>query len=250
MDGNLRIGVPKEYNTLELQPAIRTAWIRTLQKLRTSGHSIIPVSLPTTKIALAAYYVIAPAEASSNLAKYDGVRYGNKAATEQRGSNPLFSATRGEMLGEEVQRRILLGSYSLSAGAIDNYFIKAQKVRRLVQQDFNNVFDLDHPLLDTTCEAANDEKVDYLLTPTAQSLPPKLKDIKDRSPVDSYGADVLTVPASLAGLPAISVPVPIPKEMRLGGDDVQSVGMQIIGQFGDDNGVLSAAQALESILEA
>ena len=241
----LRIGVPLEYNTAELQPEIRKVWLETLQGLQKQGHTIHVISLATTKMALSAYYVLAPAEASSNLAKYDGVRYGNRESTLDRGDNVLFASTRGDGLGEEVKRRILLGSYSLSAAAIDNYFKKAQKVRRLVQRDFNNAFALDHPLLKHQDERQEGPKVDVILAPTAQSLPPKLSSLKDRAPTESYSADVLTVPASLAGIPALSLPVPLSGQD--GGDEKAptSVGIQIIGQYGDEEAVFSMAQSIE-----
>ncbi|KAL6718290.1 Trimeric GatFAB AmidoTransferase(AdT) complex subunit [Lecanora helva] len=249
----LRVGVPEEYNTQELQPVIRQAWLETLQKLREQGHTIHRISLPATKIALSAYYILAPAEASSNLAKYDGVRYGNKAGTREGTDNVLYSATRGEGLGEEVKRRILLGSYSLSAAAIDNYFIQAQKVRRLVQNDFNDMFAFQHPLLDPqqTKLPERNQKVDIIVTPTAQSPPPKLSAVENMSPIDAYAADVLTVPASLAGLPAINVPVPMPrlKDGDRDPGDLDTVGMQVLAQFGDDDLVFQAAQIIESLSE-
>ena len=220
-----RIGVPKEYNTKEMDPSIRNVWFKGLQALRRCGHSIHLVSLPTTQIALSAYYVIAAAEASSNLAKYDGVRYGNP---HKHGSSGLasFAETRGSFLGPEVKRRILLGSYTLSAGAIDNHFIKAQKVRRLVQADFNKVFRASNPLVDRQNAIANEEGVDFLLTPTAPTLPPTLKSLSSKSPVDTFSDDVFTVPASLAGLPAYSIPIN------------GSIGLQVIGQYGSDVEVL------------
>lgn len=236
-----------EYNTSELQPEVRKAWLDTLLGLRNQGHTIHMLSLPATKMALSAYYVIAPAEASSNLAKYDGVRYGNKSSALERADNVLFASTRGAGLGEEVKRRILLGSYSLSAAAIDNYFKKAQKVRRLVQRDFNNAFALSHPLLKSQDECGNEPKVDVILTPTAQSLPPKLRSLKSRAPIDSYGADFLTVPASLAGVPALSLPVPIPGRDRGDQNAPTSVGLQVLAQYGDEEMVFSIAQSIESL---
>src|ERR1700753_570939 len=142
----MRIGVPIEYNVTELDPIVRHAWIQALHSCQKAGHIIVPVSLSTTKMALPAYYVLAPAEASSNLAKYDGVRYGTRSDSADGADGLLFSRTRGEGFGEEVKRRILLGSYTLSAEAIDNYFIQAQKVRRLVQKDFDRVFTCPNPL--------------------------------------------------------------------------------------------------------
>lgn len=238
---SLRIGVPQEYNTKELQPIVREAWLSILRKLQEMGHSIHLVSLPATKLALSAYYVLAPAEASSNLAKYDGVRYGNKSSNREGTDNVLFAGTRGAGLGAEVKRRILLGSYSLSAAAIDNYFIKAQKVRRLVQKDFNNVFSLPHPLLQPMESAKSTHagpQVDVILAPTAQSLPPKLTAVNDH--LKSYSADVLTVPASLAGLPAVNVPI-------RSSDETISVGLQVLAQFSDDDLALDVAKIMEDI---
>ncbi|KAK4693170.1 hypothetical protein P7C71_g4180, partial [Lecanoromycetidae sp. Uapishka_2] len=237
----LRIGVPQEYNIQELQPVVREAWLETLRKLQEKGHSIHALSLPATKMALSAYYILAPAEASSNLAKYDGVRYGNATDGRKDTNNVLFAATRGVGLGAEVKRRILLGSYSLSAAAIDNYFIKAQKVRRLVQEDFNNVFSLPHPLLRPTKSVKSADpttQVDVILTPTAQSLPPKLASIENH--LESYSADVLTVPASLAGLPAISVPV-------RSSNSTVSVGLQVLAQYGDDDLALDFAKIVQDL---
>lgn len=244
---SVRIGVPVEYNTAELQPEVRKAWLHTLHGLQNQGHTIHMLSLAATKIALSGYYVIAPAEASSNLARYDGIRYGNKLSASKRADNVLFASTRGAGLGEEVKRRILLGSYSLSAAAIDNYFKKAQKVRRLVQRDFNDCFALAHPLLGRHKQSGNGAKVDVILTPTAQSLPPKLSALKSRAPIDSYSADVLTVPASLAGLPALSLPVPICAQHGGERNAPTSVGVQVIAQFGDDELVMAVAQSIESL---
>lgn len=244
---SMRIGVPTEYNTAELQPEVRRAWLDTLQSLRKQGHTTHILSLAATKMALSAYYVLAPAEASSNLARYDGVRYGNKPSALERANNVLFASTRGAGLGDEVKRRILLGSYSLSAAAIDNYFRKAQKVRRLVQRDFNNAFALSHPLLKRQDESGEGPKVDVILAPTAQSLPPKLSSLKNRAPIDAYSADVLTVPASLAGLPALSLPVPIRGQDGSDQNAPNSVGIQVIGQYGDEEMVFSMAQLIESL---
>ena len=207
-------------------------------------------------MALSAYYVLAPAEASSNLAKYDGIRYGNKSPGRTGIEDVLYAATRGASLGAEVQRRILLGSYSLSAAAMDNYFIQAQKIRRLVQQDFNHAFALPHPLLEhkntPSPRPARDgaaPNVDIILTPTAQSLPPKLSSLAHSDPSQAYSTDVLTVPASLAGLPAMSVPVPIsrPDDDDGGAEGPRSVGMQIMAQYGDDGLVFDAARVVESL---
>ncbi|KAL8968602.1 MAG: hypothetical protein Q9183_002389 [Haloplaca sp. 2 TL-2023] len=259
----LRIGIPAEFFIHELQDPIRRTWLLALSALQQKGHSIHPISLPTTKAALAAYYVLAPAEASSNLAKYDGVRYGSPPSNkrkDRRQGNVLFSETRGRNLGAEVQKRILLGSYTLSSTAIDNYFIRAQKVRRLVQNDFNRAFKLTHPLLPDTAQVpkaeGGGEGVDVIVTPTATRLPPLISELKkeaedpDVSPARKYCDDVYTVPASLAGLPAISVPVPVPDSLAEEKDGrKETAGIQIMGQYGEDKLVLQVAEELEGMFD-
>ena len=236
------IGVPIQYNVAELNPVVKETWLRTLQRFEDDGHSVQPVSLPTTRHALSAYYVLAPAEASSNLAKYDGVRYGTRDEVDDTAGGVLYAATRGKGFGEEVKRRILLGAYSLSAEAIDNYFLQAQRVRRLVQRDFDNVFDLPNPL--HARQPGNViGGVDVLVCPTTPSLPPTLHSIKGQSPVESYTNDVLTVPASLAGLPAMSVPVSI--ESAQDTSTAGTAGMQLIAQYGDDDLLFDVARIME-----
>ncbi|KAJ6779465.1 hypothetical protein PWT90_00771 [Aphanocladium album] len=253
---NVTIGIPAEYNIEELEPAVRAAWAATAAKLEAHGARIVSVSLPSTKEALCAYYVLAPAEASSNLAKYDGVRYGVRSGNGDAAGDTLYSESRGSGFGEEVRRRILLGTYSLSSEAIDNYFIQAQKVRRRVQQDFDKVFDLENPLyeprqydlseMSADLELADKRgpaQVDFLLCPTAPSFPPTLRDLETKSSVDAYTNDVFTVPASLAGLPAVNVPV-WPEENRL------PVGMQLIAQYWDDQRLLSMAAKLQEVMSS
>lgn len=242
----LRIGIPVEYNTEDLDAVVRETWLNILIRLQEHGHVIHSVSLPSTQSALPAYYVLAPAEASSNLSKYDGVRFGNKYSGREA-NDVLYAATRGNGLGEEVKRRILLGSYSLSAAAMDNYFIKAQKVRRLVQRDFDRVFAQPHPLRETETETRRGKGVDVIISPTAQSLPPKLGSVTGSSLVNTYSDDILTVPASLAGLPAINVPVSISSDETDDPSRPRTVGLQIIGQYGDDDLVLDTGQLLEEI---
>lgn len=239
------IGIPGEYNIKELDPVIRRAWLKTLIRLQEEKYDIRAVSLPTTRAALSAYYIIAPAEASSNLAKYDGVRFGSRFSDRQTTDDVLYAVTRGNGLGKEVRRRILLGSYSLSAAAMDNYFIKAQKVRRLVQQDFNRVFARHHPLLEIEKQYDEMAGVDVIISPTAPSLPPTLGSINNKTSVDAYSDDVFTVPASLAGLPAISLPVPIDPNDQDG--ELKTTGLQIIGQYGDDDLILDFARKLQSL---
>ncbi|KAJ5118501.1 hypothetical protein N7448_010208 [Penicillium atrosanguineum] len=247
----LRIGVPIEYNISELTPSVRRAWLLSLAYLQEQGHTIHPVSLPATKHALSAYYVLAPAEASSNLSKYDGVRYGTRVEGPDSDGQPdsyLYANTRGSGFGEEVKRRILLGTFSLSADAMDNYFIQAQRVRRLVQQDFNAVFAAEHPLAAVQDTRLGAEQIDILVCPTAPSSPPRLFDVtgpsSGSSPLDAYVNDVFTVPASLAGLPAISVPVTTSQSSHnSSAGDV--AGIQVVGQYGDDELVMKVGELLE-----
>jgi aspartyl-tRNA(Asn)/glutamyl-tRNA(Gln) amidotransferase subunit A len=259
----ITVGIPLEYNIEELDASIRAAWTAAASALADKlGINIVPVSLPTTKEALCAYYVLAPAEASSNLAKYDGVRYGVRgddiSADDASGDNStLYSETRGVGFGDEVKRRILLGTYTLSSEAMDNYFIQAQRVRRLVQRDFDRVFRLDNPLHEHTPQfdlsdmpettGLQDKRgpaqVDFLLCPTAPTFPPRLGEVQEqRSSVDVYMNDVFTVPASLAGLPAVSVPA------RTEGEGGFPAGMQLIGQYWDDSRLLYMAERLEALM--
>ncbi len=250
---SLRIGVPIEYNIQELSSVVREGWFRALNKLQEQGHTIHRVSLPATKHALSAYYVLAPAEASSNLAKYDGVRYGFRGDADDGAGGVLYAKSRGQGFGEEVKRRILLGAYSLSAEAIDNYFVQAQKVRRLVQQDFDRVFALPHPLLATPAMKKEGNGVDVLISPTAPTLPPPLEAVENQTPLDAYMNDVFTVPASLAGLPAISMPISMQFDRPIPGLGYQydekewshPVGVQVVGQYGDDDLVFNVAKLLE-----
>ncbi|KAF2718815.1 glutamyl-tRNA amidotransferase subunit A [Polychaeton citri CBS 116435] len=246
---SLRIGVPTEYNIDEMSPIVRDCYRDTLKRLQSAGHTIVPVSLPSVQQALSAYYILAPAEASSNLAKFDGIRYGTRSSgsdSSPKESLPLYARTRGDGFGEEVKRRILLGAYTLSSEAVDNYFIQAQKVRRIVQRDFDKVFDQQNPLHDTDTTDNDKQGVDVLLTPTAPTEPPTLREVHQQTPVQSYMNDVFTVPASLAGLPAISVPINVTKALQNTDalTEGANVGMQIIGQFGSDHTVLDAAQLL------
>jgi aspartyl-tRNA(Asn)/glutamyl-tRNA(Gln) amidotransferase subunit A len=216
-----RIGIPKEYRIDGVPAEIDAAWEQGIAWLRDAGAEIVEVSLPHTRYALPAYYIIAPAEASSNLARYDGVRYGLRVQPEQGSLDAMYEATRAAGFGAEVKRRIMIGTYVLSAGFYDAYFNQAQKVRALIARDFDAVF----------------RDVDLLLTPTAPSaafgIGEKLAD-----PIAMYLNDVFAVPASLAGLPAISVPA---------GLDGQGLplGLQIIGRALDEQGVLNAALAFE-----
>jgi aspartyl-tRNA(Asn)/glutamyl-tRNA(Gln) amidotransferase subunit A len=224
-----------------------------LAHLQAQGHTIHPVSLPATKHALSAYYILAPAEASSNLAKYDGVRYGTRGEGPDgtgQADGYLYANTRGSGFGSEVQRRILLGTFSLSADAMDNYFIQAQRVRRLIQQDFNAVFAGQHPLAaeDTDGPVSESVNVDVIVCPTTTSSPPRLSELTSgtskTSPLDAYVNDVFTVPASLAGLPAISVPVTVSSKSGQDSSADELAGIQVVGQYGDDELVMNVGELL------
>ncbi|KAI1178923.1 amidase signature enzyme [Nemania sp. FL0916] len=258
----LTFGLPLEYNIAELDSRIRQGWLRALETIQQLGGRVVPVSLPSTRNALSAYYVIAPAEASSNLAKYDGIRYGYRdtSGPSDAQDGVLYAGTRGSGFGSEVKRRILLGSYTLSSEAIDNYFIQAQKVRALVRRDFDRIFRLENPLLDEQHFALSEvdeavgietklgpAQVDFLVCPTAPTTPPLLEHVRSQTPLDSYMNDVFTVPASLAGLPAISIPMDLPVDSARDEQKLLSFGgLQLIGQYWDDARVLSVAERLSA----
>jgi aspartyl-tRNA(Asn)/glutamyl-tRNA(Gln) amidotransferase subunit A len=216
-----RIGIPKEYRIEGVPDEIDQVWERGIALMRDAGAEIVEVSLPHTKYALPTYYIIAPAEASSNLARYDGVRYGRRVAPDNGNLTDMYEATRAAGFGAEVKRRIMIGTYVLSAGFYDAYFNQAQKVRALIARDFERVW----------------AECDYLLTPTAPSAAFALGE-KSNDPIAMYLNDVFAVPASLAGLPAISVPAGL-NEQGL------PLGLQIVGRALDEQGVLNAALALE-----
>ena len=219
------IGVPKEYFPADLDPGVRRACDRALRLLRELGAAVREVSLPHTAYAVPTYYIIAPAEASSNLARYDGARYGPRfnGSTDVQA---LYRHTRGEGFGAEVQRRILVGTYVLSSGYYDAYYRKAQQMRALIAQDFRNAFD---------------RGVDLLFTPTTPTPAFKAGE-KTADPVAMYLSDVYTVTANLAGLPALSLPVGRIKGLPIGG--------QFIGQAFLEDEMLEAAYALERVVPA
>ncbi|HEY1928199.1 MAG TPA: Asp-tRNA(Asn)/Glu-tRNA(Gln) amidotransferase subunit GatA [Caulobacteraceae bacterium] len=216
----LRIGVPREYRVEGMPAEIEALWARGVEWLKDAGCEVVDVSLPHTRYALPAYYIIAPAEASSNLARYDGMRYGMRVDADTLGE--VYEATRAEGFGEEVKRRILIGAYVLSAGYYDAYYLKAQKVRRRIADDFDRAF----------------EGVDALLTPTAPSAAFGLGD-NASDPIAMYLNDIFTVTVNLAGLPAISVP---------GGLDSAGLplGLQLIGRALDEETIFSLAGVLEA----
>ncbi len=215
-----RVGIPKEYRIDGVPAEIDALWDRGVEWLRDAGAEPVEISLPHTQYALPTYYIIAPAEASSNLARYDGVRYGLRE-TGVKTLDDMYAATRARGFGAEVKRRIMIGTYVLSAGYYDAYFTKAQKVRTLIKRDFAEAF----------------SHCDVILTPTAPSAAFALGE-KSADPIAMYLNDVFAVPASLAGLPAMSVP---------GGLDGQGLplGLHLIGRELDEQGVLNAALAIE-----
>jgi aspartyl-tRNA(Asn)/glutamyl-tRNA(Gln) amidotransferase subunit A len=219
----LRIGVPEEYFGEGLDPEVRSAVEAGIQELAKAGCEIVPISLPNTKYAIPTYYVVATAEASSNLARYDGVRYGFRA-TDGKTLAEMYRRTRDARFGAEVKRRIMLGTYVLSAGYYDAYYLKAQRVRRLLANDFHQAF----------------TKVDAIVTPTAPTPAFKLGEKTD-DPLAMYLADIFTVTANLAGIPGISIPCGKSK----GG---LPIGMQILGKHFDEAMVLRAGHAAEHAL--
>lgn len=227
LTGNIKgkkIGIPKEYRPEGINPEILAMWDRGIQLLKDAGAEIIDISLPHTQYALATYYIVAPAECSSNLARYDGVRYGLRVLPENGGLKEMYEKTRAAGFGKEVKRRIMIGTYVLSAGYYDAYYKKAQKVRWLIAEDFRQAF----------------EKVDAILTPTAPSAPFGF-DYKPADPVEMYLNDVFTVPTSLAGLPGISIPGGVNK-------DGLPLGLQLIGKAFDEETILNVAYALEQAI--
>ncbi|RAP42521.1 aspartyl/glutamyl-tRNA amidotransferase subunit A [Rhodovulum viride] len=227
LTGDIRgktIGIPKEYRMEGMPAEIEKLWADGSAMLKDAGAEIVEISLPHTKYALPAYYVIAPAEASSNLARYDGVRYGHRAKLGQGdGIVQMYEKTRAEGFGKEVQRRVMIGTYVLSAGFYDAYYNRARKVRALIKRDFDEVF------------AGG---VDAILTPATPSAAFGLGEMADADPVAMYLNDVFTVTVNLAGLPGISVPA---------GLDAQGLplGLQLIGQPWGEGDLLNTAHVLE-----
>lgn len=218
-----KVGIPKEYRPDGINEDVAMVWDRGISLLKESGAEIVDISLPHTKHALATYYIVAPAECSSNLARYDGVRFGLRVGGDAS-LTEMYEQTRAAGFGKEVKRRIMIGTYVLSAGYYDAYYKKAQRVRWLIAEDFRKAF----------------EQVDVILTPTAPSAAFGF-DYKPTNPVEMYLNDVFTVPTSLAGLPAISIPAGLSK-------DGLPLGLQIIGKAFDEESVLNTAYGLEQML--
>ena len=214
-----KIGIPKEYKVDGMPKEIEDLWEKGIKIIKDNGGDVIDISLPNTNYALPTYYIVAPAEASSNLARYDGVKYGFRA----QGENliDMYEKTRSEGFGDEVKRRIMIGTYVLSSGYYDAYYLKAQKVRRLIKNDFDEAY----------------KKVDAILTPSTPSSAFKIGE-KLNDPVSMYLNDIFTVPINLAGLPAISIPA---------GHDNNGfpLGLQIIGKAFDEQNILNIAYSIE-----
>ena len=219
----LRIGIPQEYNHKDVDADIITAWQKGQHILAQQGAVLTDISLPHTQYALPAYYIIAPAEASSNLARYDGVRYGTRQDAQTL--EDLYLATRSQGFGEEVRRRIMIGTYVLSHGYYDAYYLKATKVRRKILADFQHAFD----------------HVDVILTPTTPNAAFPVA-VQQDDPIKMYLNDLLTVPASLAGLPALSLPIAL-------NSDGLPLGIHLIAKAFDESTLLRAAYALEQAID-
>ena len=215
-----KIGIPKEYRVDGMSKEIEELWQKGINIIKDSGAEVIDISLPNTKYALPAYYIVAPAEASSNLARYDGVKYGFRS--EGKNLIEMYENTRSEGFGDEVKRRIMIGTYVLSSGYYDAYYLKAQKVRKLIKNDFDEVY----------------KKVDAILTPSTPSSAFTIGE-KSNDPVSMYLNDIFTVPINLAGLPAISIP---------GGHDSKGypLGLQIIGKTFDEQNIINIAYTMEN----
>ena len=215
----MKIGIPKEFRSDKLPASTQKSWDECANLLKTNGAEIVDISLPHTMSALPAYYIIAPAEASSNLARYDGVRYGLRV----KGNDliDMYEKTRSEGFGDEVKRRILIGTYVLSSGYYDAYYLKAQKVRQLIKKDFDDSF----------------TKVDAILTPSTPSSAFKIGE-KTNDPVSMYLNDIFTVPVNLAGLPALSLPAGLDKQGY-------PLGLQLIGKALDEQKILNIGYAFE-----
>ena len=216
-----KVGIPREYRMDGMDADVAKSWDDGIAWLKDAGAEVVEISLPHTKYALPTYYIIAPAEASSNLARYDGVRYGLRDLPNGAGLQDMYAATRAAGFGPEVKRRIMIGTYVLSAGFYDAYYTQAQKVRTLISQDFTKAF----------------EQCDVILAPTAPSAAFALGEKSD-DPLAMYLNDVFTVTVNLAGLPGVAVPVGLDKKGL-------PMGLQLIGRPWDEAGLLNHAYVLE-----
>ncbi len=220
----LRVGIPKECRSQHLDPEMEKLWYEAAESLKKEGAEVVEVSMPNIQYGVAAYYVIAPAEASSNLARYDGVRYGHRTSKDNISLEEMYELTREEGFGHEVERRIIVGTFVLSAGSYDQYFAQAQKVRRLIVKDFDEVFD----------------NVDVVLTPTTTTSAFAIGDKQRMDPISLYYNDVYTIPASMAGLPAISLPLSLDTHGK-------PIGLQMVSNRFREDTLFRAAKGLERI---
>jgi len=218
-----KIGIPKEYRVDGMPQEIESLWTKGIEFIKDCGAEIIDISLPHTNYALPTYYIVAPAEASSNLARYDGVKYGFRSVGENL--IDMYEKTRSEGFGEEVKRRIMIGTYVLSSGYYDAYYLKAQKVRQLIKKDFDHAYKI----------------VDAILTPSTPSSAFKIGE-KSNDPVSMYLNDIFTVPVNLAGLPGISIPAGVDK-------NGYPLGLQIIGKPFDEQTILNIAYSMEKKID-
>lgn len=216
----MKLGVPKEYFIEGIRPEVKEIVLKSMEQLKSLGAEILEISLPHTKYAVPTYYVLAPAEASSNLARFDGVRYGYRSEDSKNMEN-LYVNSRSEGFGDEVKRRIMIGTYVLSAGFYDAYFKKAQKVRRLIQEDFQKAF----------------KQVDVIVTPVTPSVAFQLSEQK--TPIELYLEDIFTIPANLAGIPGLSVPAGMIEGLP--------VGIQFLGKAFHEGDLLQVGSAFEQI---
>jgi len=225
----LTVGVPNEYFVSGVDEEVELQIKNFIIKLQELGVTVKNISLPHTKYALPCYYIVMPAEVSSNLARYDNIRYGTKVEELEylkiKNLKEMYFKTRGNGFGKEVKRRILLGAYVLSKGYYDDYYLRAQKVRRLIKNDFDNAF----------------EKVDIILTPTTPNVAFGFGE-KNKDPISMYLSDIFTVPMNLAGVPAISLPLANNKAGL-------PIGLQLVGQFKQDKKLLKIAKLIEEIIK-
>jgi aspartyl-tRNA(Asn)/glutamyl-tRNA(Gln) amidotransferase subunit A len=219
----LKIGLPKEYFEQGLDAEVGKAVEAAIDEYKKLGAEIIEISLPNSSLAVPAYYVVAPAECSSNLSRFDGVRFGHRCEAP-KDLEDLYKRSRGEGFGPEVKRRIMIGTYALSAGYYDAYYLKAQKVRRLISDDFKRAF----------------EQVDVIMGPTSPSVAFKLGEKKD-DPITMYLSDIYTIAVNLAGLPGMSIPAGFAQNMP--------VGLQIIGNYFDEARLLNVAHRYQQVTD-
>lgn len=220
----LKIGLPREYFTSDLNPQIADLLHKTAKTLEQLGASLVDISLEHTKLAVPCYYIIAPAEASSNLSRYDGIRFGHRSQNAEN-LHELYCNTRAEGFGDEVKRRIMLGTYALSSGYYDAYYVKAQKIRRMIKEDFDSAF----------------KEVDVILSPTAPSTAFELNSDKNQDPVQMYLNDLYTIAVNLAGLPALSMPCGFINQLP--------VGAQLIGPHFSESTLLNVAHRYQQVTE-